>query len=79
MLFISDVHHGLDSLKFSLNHLSEIALGGTAVGTGINTPMGYNDCVADYISKSTGIKFISAINKFEALASNEAIVMCSAP
>ena len=72
--YSSQVQHGLDSLKFSLNHLSEIALGGTAVGTGINTPMGYNDCVADYISKSTGIKFISAINKFEALASNEAIV-----
>ena len=72
--YSSQVQHGLDSLKFSLNHLSEIALGATAVGTGINTPMGYNDCVADYISKSTGIKFISAINKFEALASNEAIV-----
>ena len=72
--YSSQVQHGLDSLKFSLNHLSEIALGATAVGTGINTPTGYNDCVADYISESTGIKFISAINKFEALASNEAIV-----
>ena len=72
--YYSQVEHGLDSLKFSLNHLSEIALGGTAVGTGINTPKGYSDCVAGYISKLTGIKFISAKNKFEALASNEAIV-----
>ena len=72
--YSSQVQHGLDSLKFSLNHLSEIALGGTAVGTGINTPKGYNDCVAGHISKSTGINFITAKNKFEALASNEAIV-----
>ena len=51
--YSSLIEHGLDSLKFSLNHLSEIALGGTAVGTGINTPNGYDDCVAKYISKST--------------------------
>ena len=58
--YSSLIEHGLDSLKFSLNHLSEIALGGTAVGTGINTPNGYDDCVAKYISKSTDIKFVTA-------------------
>ena len=47
-------------IKIFLNHLSEIALGGTAVGTGINTPNGYNDCVANYISESTNIKFVTA-------------------
>ena len=72
--YSSLIENGLDSLKFSLNHLSEIALGGTAVGTGINTPNGYDDCVAKYISKSTDIKFITAKNKFEAISSNDAIV-----
>jgi len=72
--YSSLIEYGLDSLKFSLNHLSEIALGGTAVGTGINTPNGYSDCVARYISKSTNIKFITAKNKFEAISSNDAIV-----
>ena len=72
--YSSLIEHGLDSLKFSLNHLSEIALGGTAVGTGINTPNGYSDCVAKYISKSTDIKFVTAKNKFEAISSNDAVV-----
>ena len=72
--YSSLIEYGLDSLKFSLNHLSEIALGGTAVGTGINTPNGYSDCVARYISKSTNIKFVTAKNKFEAISSNDAIV-----
>ena len=73
--YSSLIEHGLDSLKFSLNHLSEVALGGTAVGTGINTPNGFDDCVAKYISKSTDIKFITAKNKFEAISSNDAIVV----
>ena len=72
--YSSLIENGLDSLKFSLNHLSEIALGGTAVGTGINTPNGYDDCVAKYISKSTNIRFVTAKNKFEAISSNDAIV-----
>ena len=72
--YSSLIEYGLDSLKFSLNHLSEIALGGTAVGTGINTPNGYNDCVANYISESTNIKFVTAKNKFEAISSNDAVV-----
>ena len=55
-------------------HLSEIALGGTAVGTGLNTPKGYSELVAKYISKFSGISFVSAKNKFEALAAHDAIV-----
>ena len=65
---------GIKSLKNSLNHLSELALGGTAVGTGINTPKGYSELVAKYIAKFTQLPFITANNKFEALAAHDAIV-----
>ena len=72
--YVSQLDHGLNSLNNTLNHLSEIALGGTAVGTGINTPKGYCNLVAKYISKFTGLPFITASNKFEALAAHDAIV-----
>ena len=70
----SQLEHGISSLKNSLDHLSEIALGGTAVGTGINTPDGYSDRVAEIIKDLTNLPFKSAKNKFEALSAHDAIV-----
>ena len=72
--YVSQLDHGIKALKESLEHLSELALGGTAVGTGLNTPDGYSKRVATIISDLTKLPFISAPNKFEALASNDAIV-----
>ncbi len=72
--YASQLEHGLRALKNTLPHLSELALGGTAVGTGINTPKGYAPLVAEYIAKFTGLPFVTAENKFEALASHDAIV-----
>ena len=72
--YSSQVEHGLDSLKHSLIHLSELALGATAVVTGINTPKGYSMLSAKLISKFTGIDFISAKNKFESIAAHDALV-----
>ena len=72
--YSSQIEHGIKALKNSLDHLSEIALGGTAVGTGINTPKGYSNIVAKYISDFTNLPFISANNKFEAIAAHDAIV-----
>ena len=72
--YVSQLNHGLKALDNTLDHLSEIALGGTAVGTGINTPDGYSDLVAQYIADFTELPFISAENKFEALAAHDAIV-----
>ena len=70
----SQIKHGLSSLKNSLNHLSELALGATAVGTGINSPEGYSDISAEFISKFTGLNFVSAENKFESIAAHDALV-----
>ena len=72
--YVSQLNHGLKALRNTLDHLSELALGGTAVGTGINTPKGYDVKVAAYIAKFTGLPFITAENKFEALAAHDAIV-----
>lgn len=72
--YVSQLNHGLKALKNTLNHLSELALGGTAVGTGINTPSGYDVLVAEKIAKFTGLPFVTAKNKFEALAAHDAIV-----
>ena len=72
--YAAQLNHGLKALKNTLAHLSEIALGGTAVGTGLNTPTGYDVKVAEYISKFTGLPFVTAENKFEALAAHDAIV-----
>lgn len=66
--------HGLKALDLALPHLSELALGGTAVGTGLNTPKGYDEKVAQIISDLTGYPFVTAPNKFEALACHDAIV-----
>lgn len=72
--YAAQLDYGLKALKNTLAHLSEIALGGTAVGTGLNTPKGYDVKVAEYISKFTGHPFVTAPNKFEALAAHDAIV-----
>ena len=72
--YAAQVKYGLKALKNTLDHLSELALGGTAVGTGLNTPDGYDVKVAEYIAEFTGLPFKTAPNKFEALASHDAIV-----
>ena len=72
--YVSQLNHGLKAVRNSLAHLSELALGGTAVGTGINTPEGYAEGVAAHIATLTGLPFITAENKFEALAAHDAIV-----
>ncbi|MCX6336718.1 MAG: class II fumarate hydratase [Bacteroidetes bacterium] len=72
--YVSQLNHGLKAINNSLAHLSELALGGTAVGTGINTPKGYDVNVAKHIAILTGLPFITAENKFEALAAHDAIV-----
>ncbi|WP_397446950.1 class II fumarate hydratase [Polaribacter sp. R77954] len=72
--YVAQLNFGLKALKNTLEHLSQLALGGTAVGTGLNTPTGYDVLVAKYIAKFTGMPFITAENKFEALAAHDALV-----
>ena len=72
--YVSQLNHGLKALKNTLHHLSELALGGTAVGTGLNTPKGYSEEVESQIASISGVPFISAYNKFEALAAHDAMV-----
>lgn len=72
--YVSQLNHGLRAIENTLDHLSELALGGTAVGTGINTPAGYSALVAENIAEITGLPFVTAENKFEALAAHDAIV-----
>ena len=72
--YVSQLDHGLRAINHTLAHLAELALGGTAVGTGINTPAGYSENVAKHIAALTGLPFVTAENKFEALAAHDAIV-----
>ena len=72
--YVAQLNFGLNALNNTLNHLSQIALGGTAVGTGLNTPAGYDVLVAKYIAEFTAMPFITAENKFEALAAHDALV-----
>jgi len=72
--YASQLDHGLAAIKNTLKHLSELALGGTAVGTGLNTPKGYAKNVAKEIASISGFPFVTAKNKFEALAAHDAIV-----
>ena len=72
--YVSQIDHGIETINNSLKHLSELAIGGTAVGTGLNSPKGYSKKVVNYISKFSGIKFNEAKNKFEAIASHDCIV-----
>lgn len=72
--YVAQLNFGIKALKNTLEHLSQLALGGTAVGTGLNTPAGYDVLVAKYIAQFTGLPFITAENKFEALAAHDAFV-----
>lgn len=72
--YVSQLDHGIHALKNTLSHLSEVALGGTAVGTGLNTPPGYAVKAATYIAQFTGLPFVTAVNKFEALAAHDALI-----
>jgi fumarate hydratase, class II len=72
--YVSQLDHGLRAIRNTLPHLAELALGGTAVGTGINTPEGYSENVARHIADLTGLPFVTAENKFESLAAHDAIV-----
>jgi len=72
--YVAQLNFGLKALNNTLEHLSQLALGGTAVGTGLNTPAGYDVLVAKYIADFTGLPFITAENKFEALAAHDALV-----
>jgi fumarate hydratase class II len=72
--YVSQLDHGIKAIKNTLEHLSELALGGTAVGTGLNAPKGYDVLVAKKIAEFTKLPFITAPNKFEALAAHDAMV-----
>ena len=72
--YVAQLDHGLRAIKNTLAHLSELALGGTAVGTGLNTPQGYSELVAQKIASLSGQPFVTAPNKFEALAAHDAMV-----
>lgn len=72
--YAAQLDYGIRALENTLPHLAGLALGGTAVGTGLNTPKGYDVKVAEYIAKFTGLPFVTAPNKFEALATHDAIV-----
>lgn len=72
--YAAQIKFAIEAIKHTLPHLSQLALGGTAVGTGLNTPKGYDVKVAEYIAKFTGLPFVTAENKFEALATHDAIV-----
>ena len=75
--YVSQLDHGLKAVRNTLDHMSELALGGTAVGTGLNTPKGYDVLVAKKIAELTGYPFITAPNKFESLAAHDAVVETS--
>jgi len=72
--YVSQLNHGIRAIEHTLPHLAELALGGTAVGTGINTPEGYDVQVAAWIARLSGLPFVTAENKFESLAAHDAIV-----
>ncbi len=75
--YVSQLDHGLIAIKNTLPHLTELALGGTAVGTGLNTPAGYDKLVASKIADLTGYPFVTALNKFESLSAHDAMVETS--
>jgi fumarate hydratase, class II len=72
--YVSQIDHGIKALRNTLSHLSELALGGTAVGTGLNAPKGYAELVAKKIAGLSGLPFVTAENKFESLAAHDAVV-----
>ncbi|MCF8296484.1 MAG: class II fumarate hydratase [Saprospiraceae bacterium] len=75
--YVSQLDHGIKALKCTLEHLTELALGGTAVGTGLNTPKGYSELVAKKIAELTGFPFITAPNKYESLSAHDSLVETS--
>ncbi len=75
--YVAQLDHGIRSIEASLPRLAELALGGTAVGTGLNAPQGFAEAAAAEIAKLTGHPFVTATNKFEALASHDALVAAS--
>lgn len=75
--YVSQIDHGIRAIKNTLKHLSELALGGSAVGTGLNVPKNYDVIVAKHIADLTGLPFVTAENKFESLAAHDAIVESS--
>ncbi len=75
--YVSQLDHGMKAVRNTMDHMSELALGGTAVGTGLNTPKGYDVLVAKKIAEITGYPFITAPNKFESLAAHDAVVETS--
>ena len=72
--YATQLAFGIRAIEHTLPHLSELALGGTAVGTGLNSPPGYDEAAARYIAAFTSLPFVTAPNKFEALAAHDAIV-----
>lgn len=72
--YVAQLDHGLKALENTFSHLAELALGGTAVGTGLNTPKGYDTLVAKKIAENAGLPFVTAKNKYEALAAHDAMV-----
>ena len=72
--YVSQLDHGIKTIENAIGHLSELPIGGTAVGTGLNTPKGYSKKIVDYISKNTNISFNESPNKFEGIASHDCIV-----
>ena len=72
--YVSQLDHGIKTIENAIGHLSELPIGGTAVGTGLNTPKGYSEKIVDYISKNTNISFNESPNKFEGIASHDCIV-----
>ena len=75
--YATQLKKSIEHVEDSLKHLTELALGGTAVGTGLNTPSGYAKTVAAHIAHLTGHPFVSAENKFEALSAHDAVVEAS--
>ncbi len=75
--YAAQLQYGIEAVENSLPHLAELALGGTAVGTGLNTPKGYSETVAKHIASISGLPFVTAKNKFEALSAHDAIVESS--
>ena len=75
--YATQLRRGMENINASLVHMTELALGGTAVGTGLNTPSGYADLVAKKIAELTGLPFVSAENKFESLSAHDAVVELS--
>ena len=69
--YVSQLNHGIKTIENAVGHLSELPIGGTAVGTGLNTPKGYSEKVVDYISKNTDLSFKESPNKFEGIASHD--------